>query len=477
MLASSFWENLLHLALTEEDKILSKACNNILAKLLEETIEVDQDFAITIMKRIAQLLRENVSIILEDFSEMREASNNPNIYMLKQNLTSIGYILKYLLKRINFSNSFRVSILFLNSIQIEKSFFDLNLTTKSKEITFQVTKIQFFSKFLELFVGVQRNKFDEDTLIFAKKKLMDSFWINTFQGTFDDVLKICRFGHFYWNLVETHIPVKVTKATNLKTYRNQIMFVGLIPYYAILIEFCPHLEEVLESESEEIRDFYVQKLLKSFCSPDAIRTFYFWRDNLPKDLLKLTQLTIVSLKNIKQSLKYFPRDQSIMLVEELTYTLKDTITVSKLSPNLLNLIQHQAEVFEAMFDLLHELIGRFNITWKDGFVTIDILDLCFGYLTFIPWPKKVIFFILKMINISIAKRMTASLALLVDKTEDSALAVLGPYLFEKLQDSDNKIREITIGIVHTLAQISSTGKLKTFLFDIVKKISKKKNIY
>lgn len=67
-----------------------------------------------------------------------------------------------------------------------------------------------------------------------------------------------------------------------------------------------------------------------------------------------------------------------------------------------------------------------------------------------------------MVNLSIAKYMSPNLALLVDRTYDSAMDMLGPLLTNKLQDEHWEIRDTALQVLCTVSEIAHTSKFNIF---------------
>lgn len=72
---------------------------------------------------------------------------------------------------------------------------------------------------------------------------------------------------------------------------------------------------------------------------------------------------------------------------------------------------------------------------------------------------------LKVLNQSIAKYMSPNLALLVDRTYDSAMDVLGPLLTTQLKDEHGEVRNAALEVLCTMSEIAHTSK--SFLFAII----------
>lgn len=80
---------------------------------------------------------------------------------------------------------------------------------------------------------------------------------------------------------------------------------------------------------------------------------------------------------------------------------------------------------------------------------------------------------LKLVELSIAKFLPPDLALLVE--EDSTTSMLGSMLTAKLYDRHWEIRDSTLEILHTIANISNSSKSGLHLF--VRILKKKKRVY
>ena len=66
---------------------------------------------------------------------------------------------------------------------------------------------------------------------------------------------------------------------------------------------------------------------------------------------------------------------------------------------------------------------------------------------------------LKLVNLSIAKYMAPNLALLVNRTSDSALSLLGPMLNTRLHDLNWEVRDSALEVVNTISEIANKSEL------------------
>jgi hypothetical protein len=212
-------------------------------------------------------------------------------------------------------------------------------------------------------------------------------------------------------------------------------------------------EELLR---DEFRDFFILKVIRML-NHDSIRISYIWRDYFiaRSDVFEIAKYVATVIKN---SRRYYSREEAVVVFQAQIYNLKDIIGAIKDSPEILEFFLNKMDYFDLVFETVTLLISEFDITWRDGFEAIDVMAVAFDFLTMPHWSTQVVVQALKLINVATAKYMTPNLALLVDSTADSTTALLGPLLCAKLLDEVVEVKEAAVEVMCTMAKVSNNSK-------------------
>ncbi|RZC37153.1 hypothetical protein BDFB_012736 [Asbolus verrucosus] len=429
MIACSFWEDIFELSLTVEKVDITRDSCKFMSKILEQTIDHDENFCNNIVKRIMLPLGETIYKSIEIFAEEIAVTNETVSQSLSPTLQLIGNILEYFLEGILFAQKdFRVALIFSKNFHLKERISDFMLIAHNKCLVFDLGKIVFIMQFLELYVNVICNNFNEKDVRSSIDKINNFFVANISKGNFEDFLKFCNFGHLYWNLMASKIlHTQVNNDNKAISFANQLVLLNLMPNFCLTVKYCYSMVECEEKLlADEYRDDLLQKVYKTM-DQQVILTKTFFKEN-GSDGVSVTNL-----------------------LAERFYLLYYT------SPKKLEIVINEVSYFSLLFEVIAIFIEEFAITWKDGIEAIHVLAVSFEFLSIPNWPAEVVIKALKLINISIAKYMTPNLALLVDRTTDSTMALLGPLLYSKLLD-ESQVKKSALEVIYTISQMSSSSK-------------------
>jgi hypothetical protein len=459
MVASNFWENVFHFSLADQDECVVKESTVVMSKLLEKTIDVDKNFCDDVVQRIMSLLSENTYRSIRAATDSEVMDDAVASQHLKPVLKLIGDILQYSLEGILFDRKdYRVVLIFLEHLNSEDRISDFMVIAPLKSLVFDVGKIMFVVQFLELHVQVVTKNVATATLNATVSKIKDTFVSTLSKGSWENFIKLCHFGQFYWKLMETQISViKIRRSNKFQSFSNHFLILMLVPQFCFTIKYCISLPDLQEEMlRDEFRDVFFLKLFEMM-NQETIRLAFTWRDNFfaRPDVDKIAKYVATLINN---SLRYYSREEAVVAFQGQIYTLKDTIEAIKESPEKLEFFLNQMDYLVLVFETAAILINEFDITWKDSREAIDVMAIAFDFLAVPNWSTQIVVQALKLINVATAKYMTPNLALLVDSTADSTTALLGPLLCAKLLDEVVEVKEAAVEVMCTMAKMSNNSK-------------------
>lgn len=464
IIGCDLWLDVLKFSLTNQTVYITREGYRFLAKLLEKTINVNEEFCHRVVKEIMAPLGDGTYTIKS--GEMMEVSDESIYQNLSPSLQLLGDTLEYFLESVLFAqNDCRIVLIFLRDFHLEQQICNLMMIAQNKFLVFELGKIMFILQFLELYIGLISNNLKMASVKTSVRKIMSIFRTNFSKGNYENVMKLCYYGQFYWSLMGYKIPcLKVNKDNEPISFANQLLVIQLLPIFAIAMKYCVGDSSMIYAD--EFRDQYVQKLFMMMCE-NTVRIAYGWRDFILAQP-NLFEIATKGLIYIMKSRKYFPRERAAMAFQSFIYSLKDVMRVVKDAPEKIPFFAQQVSFFSLLFDAFVVFIEEFQITWRDSVETICVMAICFDFLTVPTWPTQLVVKALKLVNVSIVKYMSPNLALLVDRTTDSTMAVLGPLLHTKLHDMTWEVRDSALEVVCTMAHLSSTSKWRfSFFFFIL----------
>ncbi|XP_008197112.1 uncharacterized protein LOC100141760 isoform X5 [Tribolium castaneum] len=452
MVACTFWEDIYQLSLTNCEPVVEKS-TQFMAKLLEATVEYDELFCDNVIKRVMLPLGENVYKSIK----ATEAADQVASEYLQPTLTLIGSILEHFLEELLFDRGdFCVLLMFLKNFHLEERISDFMIIAQSKNLVFHLGKIMYIMQFLELYLKALTNTATPESVNATVRRIKNNYTLNISKGCFKDVVSFATFGQLYWNLMETKVPiVQINKIDGDVPFTDRLVVMQIFAQFCLLLKYCWNKDKLEELALDEFRDCFIHKLFKMLSCHEIIRLAYMWRDCLVirDDLFEISTYSLLCIRN---SRKYYSRNRAVVVVQALIYNLKDIGNGIKESPSKLDIFLNQLTYFSHVFEVLAILIEEFQITWKDSLESIDLLTICFDFLMLPNWPTNIIVLILKLVNIATAKYMAPNLALLVDRTSDSTIALMGPLLYAKLFDEVKEVKIAALEVIRTMARMSGS---------------------
>ncbi|XP_008197116.1 uncharacterized protein LOC100141760 isoform X8 [Tribolium castaneum] len=443
MIASTFWEEVLKMT-TSADPDLVRESTNFLQIFLAKTIDLDENFCNEITKRLMAPLGENV------YNVLKTADDGTTPKSLKPTLQLIGNILAHFLEGILFGrNDFRVLFLFLQNFHLEERIADFMIIAQSQSLVFDIAKIMFIMQFIELYLDVLTGNANPAKINATVAKIKKNFFVNMSKGPFEDVMDFCAFGYLYWRVFESKISFSLGK--NLLSLADNSNGLLLIPHAYLLVNHCLTLKEA--EEREESDDYRNTKTIDFFkrADKDFLRVGAFWRNYLISSP-EITQYCLKSLECLKGLMKFLTKESALMIFGTFYYELKDIIQLVQEFSERLEFFEE--EYFTKILELLRVVIEDFTITWREFYNVCNIIDVCFDLLLLTRWSSSVVVEVLKLINVAVKMCITPNMALLLDKTPDSALDLLGPLIAVKLQD-ETEVKVAALEVVLTMTRMSA----------------------
>ncbi|RZC33047.1 hypothetical protein BDFB_004776 [Asbolus verrucosus] len=455
VIGSSFWEDVLSFSLINQTVYITKEGYQFMSKILQQTIDHDETVCHNIVKQIMLPLEDDAFKLMKSSGEMMEVSDEIIQHNINPTLLLLGDILEHFLESVLFAqNDCRIVLIFLRDFQLEQKIYNFMMIAQNKYLIFDLGKIMFVMQFLELYMGVISKNLKIASVQMSIRKMMSIFSTNISKGNFENMMKFCYYGQYYWNLMGYKVPcIKVNKDNEPMSFANQLLVLQLLPIFAIAMKYrdCYNRDEIY---ADEFRDEYVQKLFRMMCE-DTVRIAYSWRDFLVGQS-NIFEIATKGLIYIMKSRKYYPRERAAIAFQSFVYALKDVMCSIKEAPEKLNIFAKEISFFSLLFDAFIVFIEEFQITWRDSVETICVMAISFDFLTVPTWPMQLVTKALKLVNISITKYMSPNLALLVDRTADSVMAGLGHLLYTKLHDSTWEVRDTALEVVCTISHMSNT---------------------
>ncbi|XP_044272398.1 uncharacterized protein LOC123016210 isoform X6 [Tribolium madens] len=448
MTASTFWEDILKMAVSEELHLV-KESTSFLELLLTKSIELDENFCNEITKRIMAPLGENVYNLLKSSDKGVPEEITPK--NLKPTLKLIGNILVHFLEGILFDqNDFRVLFLFLTNFHLEERIADFMIIAQSQSLVFDIAKIMFIMQFTELYLDVLTGNTNPKKINATVENIKKNFFVSMSKGLFEDVMDFCAFGYLYWRVFEKKISFNLGK--NLLSFADNSYGLLLMPNAYILVNHCLTLREAEErEESDDFRNTKVTNYFKR-ADKDFLRVGATWRNYLITSS-EITQYCLKSLEYLTVLMKYFTRESAVMVFGTFFYELKDIIQIVKEFCERLEFFEE--EYFSKIFELLAIVMEDFTVTWKEIYDVANIIDVCFDFLMLTTWSSSVVVQVLKLVNVAIKKCISPNMALLIDKTSGSALDLLGPLIAVKLED-ETEVKVAALEMIHTMTRMSAS---------------------
>lgn len=298
------------------------------------------------------------------------------------------------------------------------------------------------------------------------KKVFDLLSISIAKQQCYTAMRLSHIAVRYWHVIRTRLcitpPLCVPKDINKEPliFENQLVILHSMPSFVFLV-FRLNLP-VHELLKDDFRDNFANKVMRQMCEY-TIRLFYNYRQAL---IAKNHQYDLgrKALDYIMETKPFYDRDQAIIIFQTLVYLLKDLVTFTKDDVGQIEIAKNEAEFIKLVLILIGQFIEEFRITWRDCVESICIVGLTLCFIGITAWPKKLMMEAFKLLQYAIEQYMSPNLALLVDRTQDSSLHMVGPLLVTKLQDDDWEIRQGGLGVLRTICELSHSSKFFFNLF-------------
>ena len=441
MAACNFWEDVLSLTLSTDCVVVDESCQ-FLAKLLEATVDCDEDFCDSVVKKIMVSLGENVYRCVKTAVDVSDEYFRPSLKL-------IGGVLEYFLKGVLEGKDFGVLLIFLKNFRLEERICDFMIIARSKTLVFDLSKIMFVMQFLEVYGKIITNTTTLTQVYSALDRIQNNF-VSTFsRGCVLQEVAFCDFGLLFWKVVQSKIPTK----TNLV---DALVVLLTMPHYCLLTKYLLTIKETEEeTDNDDFQDAFVGKALKMI-SRDFMRVCVSWRDNL--DDVDLFELCVRSFNVIKQRRQYLTKSQAVFFFQSLIYFVKGLISSVQRSFEKVELFVAKWSFVCEIFELVGVLIDSFRIGLKDAIETTYVMTFCFDFVALTEWCPEVVVEVVKLVNVAVNHYMAPDMALLVENSSDPTLALLGPFLYSKLLDEGSRVKKTALDVVRTAAAISNHSK-------------------
>ena len=261
--------------------------------------------------------------------------------------------------------------------------------------------------------------------------------------------------------MDSHIPdfqLSVYKEKQV-LFSDQLVVLMAMPNFCLDIKYLvkiANLEEILE---DDFRSDFIQKILKSVCY-EFLRVCFFWRNRVIESP-NIFNICKRSLLVLKETRSYLSKSQAVVIFQALVYFLNDLSYLTRGFPEKLTPYITESSYVQQMIELVGLVVDDFHMVLKDGIEVTYVLSLCFDLLTLHEWPSEVVLEVIKLMRVAIAHYMAPNMALLVEDTPDTTVAMLGPFLYSKLLDNNPDIKKVALEVVRTSTSVSNSKSIFT----------------
>lgn len=385
---------------------------------------------------------------------------------LKEQLTPtlrlITNILDQFLKKECLSPTNRhVVMVFLKTYHIEQITDTLLTTANDEDYIFDLVNLLYAVGFVNLCVEAKNYSFADGEVAPLVKKLFELLSGSLTKQYCSNVMRLSHVAVRYWHLIKPRlVPCSGTNAhkdinKEPLVFENQLVILHSLPSFIfIVVRFNLPLHQLLH---DDFRDNFANKVMRQMCEY-TIRLTYNYRTALIEKQNTYELLGKKALDYIMETKPYYDRVQAVIIFQTLVYLLKDLTTFTKDDAGLIEIAKNEADFIKSVLILIGQFIEEFSITWRDCVESICVVGLTLCFISITAWPKKLMMEAFKLLQFAIEKYMSPNLALLVDRTNDSSLNMLGPLLTAKLQDADWEIREGSLRVLTTICELSHSSK-------------------
>ena len=453
LVACCFWEDIIDWSLTGDDDVVAKS-TLLLQKILDKTIDSDENFCDRVVKKIMVPLGENI------YRGVKVCGDVSDVEALQPSLKLMGNILEHFLNAVYLEGyNFRVLFVFLKNFHLEERICDFMIIAQNKRLLFDLSKIMFVMQFLELYANTVTGGTTLTKVSASVVRIQSNFMANMVRGTYLEQVDFCPFSMLFWKLMESKVPTITAR------FSGQFMFLLSIPFGCVIMKYLIKLTEIEEAISHDQLRSAVETKVWEMVSYDCVRVMYFWT-RIISDGTDTVAICKHSFLALEKCLKYLSRDHAVTFFQCFVYFLVDLLNSAKESPEKVDVLVAKFPNIDQIFEIVGTLTQTFQIGLKDAVETTYVLPLCCDFLALASWSSQVVLSIINLINTGSAHYMAPNLALLMEDTPDSPLALLGPLLYSKLLNDHPDIQRASLDVVRTIARISSTSKYSTQLIII-----------
>lgn len=357
-------------------------------------------------------------------------------------------------------NNQHIATLFLKNYrltQIIEAFLKIAI---DEDLVFDLSHAAYVIGFVDLCVDAKEFTFSEAEVKPVVKNLFCMISDSIAKQYCRNVMKLSHLAVRYWHLIRSrlmphapNIPKDIKKEPLI--FENQLVILQSMPAFIFMIF---RFNMPVHQLCDDFRDNFANKVMRNMCEY-TIRLAYNYRQALVEQKCGY-EVGTKALEYIKETKPSYDRDQAVIIFQTLVYILKDVVTLTKDDDGQIEIAKNETDFLQSLLLLIGQFIEDFRITWQDCVESICVVGLTLYFISTTTWPKTLMTEAFKLLRLAIEKYMSPNLALLVDRTQDSSLNMLGPLLVTKLQDNDWEIRDSGLRVLTTICELSHSSKYK-----------------
>ncbi|CAG9767146.1 unnamed protein product [Ceutorhynchus assimilis] len=454
ILASNYWCDIVIMGRDAHTMYIRKKAYQFVAKLLGKSININRNFCCNLIRVLTKPLYDTLNSPNRGSNQPLLIENSALFELVKPNLIFLSEVLEILLK----DTQCDVIHLFisLKTIDLVKK---LQILSQIEDFSFELVKI----RCMFLFANFRTEESDEtltmthvmqDSKAFCNlKNIFDTIEAEMDKDHFRCVIKICYFARNLYGELLGSLPLCIRKGEPI-AFQNQM----------ILIETMPMMIYVSERQGINLEELLADTYKRDFCSKiykmAAIRTmemYYRWKERLVQRPGLMDDINF-ALQYIMKSKHTLKKEQVGLIFQPLVYTFRVLVGMLKADVNIdSSSINFTHTVMETLIDL----VKTFDLTWRESIETISIMDTTCDLLQHQQLQQKLAVAALRVLNLSFEKCLCPNMALLLDNSEDSAVARTGDLLYRKCHDVSWEVRDTALECVCALS-LNAKSKFPSF---------------
>ncbi|KRT83220.1 HEAT domain-containing protein, partial [Oryctes borbonicus] len=443
LISTDNWRDGLNYSLEGQTIYLVREAKQFIYNLLQQSINYNNIFCDLVIKRIIQKLNDFQCQNGAGFPEIREES------LFKHMSFVLKLILHILEKHIEIRNDdYRVPTIFILNYQLEQCIWKVGAATQIADVILDCDKILICIYFLQLFML----KIDPIPLAELKRagaavtKLINHRMTGKQHVIF---LKLCHYTDYMWTFVFPRVTPATSEDSLLKLEHN-LLPLQILPIVIVTFKHCSFVAK--DFDNDDVRDIFITKLFKTM-NEQSTRLAYQWKNIVmaEDEIFSLAQQALMLIMTYR---KYYSKNRAIIIFQSCIYSFKDIICSLKDGRTTAEIFYQNSTYLINLINCLSTFINEHEITWTESVETMCVLNATLDFLSLSGWSTRVIIEALKLLNLSISKYMSPNLALLIDKTKDSALDQIGPLLINKLHDMNWEVRDSALEILVTISMFA-----------------------